>query len=214
MHYVPENQLAYDATGLGFPSIFGCQAICYQTTRGLYGFHDLKAGKQGNGGMTLLQVSDAKLGEFATWIGTKLQIGETGVALFGVINKSEQYAADASGNNDWKNVLLGLANQLTFTGDVYGGRINSHLDKNGSAYVEFNLNGGVCTAGFKRWSKMESDFANKTQPANQERVTKRATGFVAEPLFGKGEVAPVIRKDANKGFNLNQIALKSFIKFQ
>ena len=78
MHWVYENQMAFDNAELGFPSILGCQAICFHTTRGLYGFHDMKSGTQTAGGMTSAQVSDAKLAIFAKWVTDAFQTGETG----------------------------------------------------------------------------------------------------------------------------------------
>jgi hypothetical protein len=217
MHWIHENQMAYDPGSLGFPSILGCQAICLHTSRGLYGFHDAKSGQRGT--MTPTQVSDAKLAVFANWVTGKFATGETAIALYGVINRDEQYNPDAAGNAEWKSVLLGLAGSLTFTGDVFGARINSHLEKktsqeDKSAYVQFDLNGNVCTAAFKRWSKMEVDLKNKVTPATQQSVVYRDPSFQAENLYGSGKVAPVVRKDSSKGFNLNRIAIKQFIRFQ
>jgi hypothetical protein len=219
MHWVYENQMAFDNSELGFPSILGCQAICFHTTRGLYGFHDLKSGTQTADGMTGAQVSDAKLQIFAKWVTDAFQPGERGVALYGVINRDEQYNPDAAGNADWKGVLLGLAGQLAFTGPVLGSRINSHLekkssDKDKSVYVQFDLAGNTCSVGFKRWSKLEGDVQNKEKPTDQKVVVYRKTAFQAENLYGQGKVAPVVRKDTSKGFNLNRIAIKQFIKFQ
>jgi hypothetical protein len=219
MHWVYENQMAFDNAELGFPSILGCQAICFHTTRGLYGFHDMKSGTQTAGGMTSAQVSDAKLAIFAKWVTDAFQTGETGIALYGVINRDEQYNPDAAGNADWKTVLLGLAGRLTFTGPVLGSRINSHLekkssDKDKSVYVQFDLAGNSCSVGFKRWSKLEGDTNNKEKPTDQKVVVYRKTAFQSEDLYGQGKVAPVVRKDSSKGFNLNRIAIKQFIKFQ
>lgn len=147
------------------------------------------------------------------------QTGETGVALYGVINRDEQYNPDAAGNAEWKSVLLGLAGNLVFTGDVLGARINSHLekktsDKDKSVYVQFDLAGNDCTLGFKRGSKLEADTKNKVTPAVQRSVVYRDPAFQAEDLYGSGKVAPVVRKDASKGFNLNRIAIKQFFKFR
>jgi len=218
MHFIHENQMAFDATGLGFPSILGCQAICLHTSRGLYGFHDAKSGVRGD--MSATEVSNAKLGVFATWVTGLLQPGETRIALYGVINRDEQYNPDAAGNAEWKAVLLGLAGAFVpkFTGDVYGTRINNHLekktsDKDKSVYVQFDLAGNACSVGFKRWSKMKADMANKVTPTVQQAVVYRTTAFQAEPLYGSGKVAPVVRQDSTKGFKLNPIALKQFLKF-
>jgi len=217
MHFVHENQMAFDTAGLGFPSILGCQAICYHTSRGLYGFHDAKSGQRGT--MTATQVSNAKLGVFATWVTSLFQIGEAPIALYGVINRDEQYNPDTAGNAEWKAVLLGLSGALGFTGAVYGSRINNHLEKKSSSedksvYVQFDLAGNACTVGFKRWSKMDTDMGNKVTPVVQRAVVYRDPVFQAENLYGSGKVAPVVRKDTSKGFNLNRIATRKFIRFQ
>jgi hypothetical protein len=223
MHFVHENQMAFDPAALGFPSILGCQAICLQTSRGLYGFHDFKSGTQQLGGTSSTEVSNKKLGVFANWVTGLLQVGETPVALYGVINRDEQYNPDSAGNAEWKGVLLGLAGAFVpkFTGDVFGTRINNHLEKKSSGkdksvYVQFDLAGNTCSVGFKRWSKMKADMANKVTPTVQRVVVyrKETTAFQAEPLYGAGKVAPVVRQDATKGFNLNLIAVKQFLKFQ
>jgi hypothetical protein len=223
MHFIHENQMAFDSGGLGFPSILGCQAICLHTSRGLYGFHDAKSGTQLRGGMSPTQVSNEKLGVFANWVTGLLQVGETRIALYGVINRDEQYNPDTAGNAEWKAVLLGLAGAFVpeFAGAVYGTRINNHLekktsDKDKSVYVQFDLSGNACTVGFKRWSKMKADMVNKVTPTVQEAVVyrKNTSAFQAEPLYGSGKVAPVVRQDSTKGFNLNTIALKQFLKFQ
>ena len=215
MEFIGENKYGFDANSLGFPSILGCQAICFQTSRGLYGFHDAKSGTSGaRAHLTPLQVSDDKLRVFAGWVGSQLQRGETGVAVYGVINRDEQYSPNTQGNTDWKNVLLGLANALTFTGGVYGARVASHVEKKGSIYVQFDLAGTTVTSGFKRWSKMDVDVHNKVATTNQGQLNPSGATFVAAPLFGSGKVAPVVRKDAGKGFNLNRIAQVKFFKFQ
>ena len=211
--------MAFDHTCLGFPSILGCQAICFQTSRGLYGFHDAKSGQRGT--MTVTGVSNAKLKIFAKWVTDGFQTGETGVALYGIINRDEQYNPDAAGNAEWKAVLLGVAgtDALGFAGPVLGARINSNLEKKSSekdksAYVQFDLVGNNCTVAFKRWSKMEADNKHKVAPVAQKSVVYRDPVFQAEDLYGSGKVAPVVRKDASKGFNLNRIAVQQFIKFQ
>ena len=219
MHFVHENQMAFDAQKLGFPSILGCQAICFHTSRGLYGFHDLKSSPRGTA--TSTQISGDKLLVFAQWVKGLFQTGETGVALYGVINRDEQYNPDTAGNAEWKSVLLGLVGPtaLNFAGDVFAARINSHLEKKTSekaksAYVEFELAGNLCTVGFKRWSKIDADFDNKVTPSVQGRIIPDGNAFKADALYGSGKVAPVVRKDDSKGFNLNRIAVKTFLKFQ
>lgn len=219
MEFIPENDMAFDAASLGFPSIGGCQAICVQTTNGLYGFHDMKSAPRL--AMNAQQISAAKLTEFANWILGKLQVGETITAIYGVINRDNQYAPSATGNADWQTVLLGLATALNnFAGPVLGHRLNntSHLPTGESAYVRFDLNGGAVSVGYKRWSKMRSDTANKVTPAaaDHKRVKWNSanSAYEADDLFGTGQVSPVVRIDTSKGERLNTIAASEFTAFQ
>lgn len=39
MIFLAENQYGFSKAALGFPSISACRAIVYQTTEGLFGFH-------------------------------------------------------------------------------------------------------------------------------------------------------------------------------
>jgi hypothetical protein len=61
---------------------------------------------------------------------------------------------------------------------------------------------------------MKADLVNKVTPTMQKAVVYRTSAFQAEPLYGSGKVAPVVRQDSTKGFNLNRIALKQFSRFQ
>ncbi|MEM9060639.1 MAG: hypothetical protein AAGD13_09270 [Pseudomonadota bacterium] len=69
-----------------------------------------------------------------------------------------------------------MTDQLTpgggavFAGNIFGYRLNSnkHLDAEESAYVKVSLNGGNVSIGYKRWSKMKSDHANKVAVASAD----------------------------------------------
>lgn len=213
MHYIPEDQMAFDASKLGFPSVYGCQAICVHSSRGLYGFHDLKTGSKLH--MTATQAGDAKLSVFGAWVLRQMQSSENLIAVYGVINRGQQYSADTTGNAEWSAVLTSLSQAMNFTGNVYGARIDSHVSKKDSAYIEYSLAGNYVTVGFKRWSKMESDHNHPVQPQLQGRVKfdSKTQTFDPLPLFGKGLVSPALRKDG-KNLNLNLIATKKFIQFQ
>ena len=45
--FLAENQYGFSTTSLGFPSISACRAIVYQTSRGLYGFHQASGAHPG-----------------------------------------------------------------------------------------------------------------------------------------------------------------------
>lgn len=218
MHYLPENNCGFDPSSLGFPSIKGCQAICYQTTRGLYGFHDYKAGGAFyDNDDDAVTKSKKKLQAFASWVASQSQIGETGVAIYGVINRTHQYTSDTAGNQEWGNVLRDLANSLGFGGSVKGARVSSHVKPDDSIYVVYDTTGGSMKIGFKRWSKMTTDSTNLVTPVSQARtrpVGGPGGGFQTSALPGHGKVSPVVRQDVTKSVNLNDIPLKKFVTFQ
>ncbi|MDH6146540.1 MULTISPECIES: hypothetical protein [Paraburkholderia] len=224
MHYVGNNHVAFDTQSLGFPSIKGCQAVCFQVSGGLYGFHDYK----GAGGAG---VDDAKAHAFASWAEQQGTADITArVALYGVINQEHQYTHDTSGEQDWKAMLLGVARELGFDGPVYGVRVTSHVGKADSLYVRFDRVHDTMRISYKRWTKMERDTKasplNPDQqallrPAKSSEVDPRSIAhdtrpYVAESLkdYEYEDVYPVRRKDPGKAENLNIVASKKITQFR
>jgi hypothetical protein len=224
MHYVGNNHVAFDAQSLGFPSIQSCQAVCLQVAGGLYGFHDYK----GSGGAG---VDAAKAKAFAGWAqanGTADVDG--GVALYGVVNQAHQYTHDHSGEQEWKTMLLGVAQELGFDGPIYGVRITAHVGKADSLYVRFDLVGNDVRISYKRWSKMEQNKGAKplnpdnqalVRPAKSAEVDAKTIKADSRPYFTESlkdyeyeDVFPVRRKDPGKAQNLNIVASKKIVKFR
>ena len=141
MHYVGNNHLAFDSQSLGFPSILGCQAVCFHVTGGLYGFHDMRS----FGGAA---VDTAKAKAFKTWAKANGPGIAAGQALYGVINQQHGYTQDAAGELEWKTMLLGVATALKFGGPVYGVRVISHVGKADSLYVQLDLAGGAVSISY------------------------------------------------------------------
>ncbi|MDM0112610.1 hypothetical protein QTI66_10660 [Variovorax sp. J22R133] len=224
MHYVGNNHVAFDTQSLGFPSIQSCQAVCFQVTGGLYGFHDYK----GSGGA---QVDAAKARAFAGWASTNGSAGiANGIALYGVINQEHQYTHDQAGAQDWKTMLLGVAQELRFDGPVYGVRITSHVGASDSLYVRFDIAGNDVRISYKRWSKMEKNTkATALNPDHQALVRPAKSGEVDAKLitatdrpytttslkdYEFEDVFPVRRKEPGKAENLNIVASKKIEQFR
>ena len=224
MHYVGNNHVAFDTQSLGFPSIQGCQAVCLHVTGGLYGFHDYK----GSGGD---EVDAAKAKAFAVWAGANGTASlDGGIALYGVINQAHQYTRNQAGEQEWKRMLLRVAQELGFDGPIYGVRITTHVGKADSLYVRFDVAGNDVRISYKRWSKMEK---NATVPAlnpdNQallrpaksaevdaKTITATSRPYTTESLkdYEYEDVFPVRRKDPGKGQNLNIVASKKIQQFR
>lgn len=224
MHYVGNNHVAFDTQSLGFPSIQSCQAVCFQVTGGIYGFHDYK----GAGGAG---VDDEKAKAFAQWAKANGSAdAEDGIALYGVINQEHQYTRDQAGEHDWRTMLVGVADRLEFDGPIYGVRITTHVGRADSLYVRFDVVGHDVRISYKRWSKMEKDTgaaplnpddqalvrpakSNEIDPA---QIKADARPYVTQALkdYEYEDVFPVRRKDPGKAQNLNIVAAKRIVQLR
>jgi hypothetical protein len=222
MHYVGNNHIAFDQQSLAFPSIKGCQAVCFHAHGGLYGFHDYK----GAGGAG---VDSEKAAAFAAWAGINGTGDITqGQALYGVINQEHQYSRDTAGEQAWQTMLLGVATALNFTGPIYGVRITSHVGKSDSLYVRCDLAGGQVQISWKRWSKMES-AGNELNPDDQA-LLRPAKSAEIDPSLIRADTRPYVaesvkdneyqpvhavrRRDQTKGQNLHIVATKKIVQFR
>ena len=123
--------------------------MCVLVTGGLSGFHDYK----GSGGD---EVDAAMAKAFAVWAGANGTASlDGGIALYGVINQAHQYTRNQAGEQEWKTMLLRVAQELGFGGPIYGVRITTHVGKADSLYVRFDVAGNDVRISYKRWSKME-----------------------------------------------------------
>jgi hypothetical protein len=175
LKYLGNNHIGFDSNSLGFPSILGCQAIVYQTRQGLFGFHDMRTGSTPL--LTYEQVVALKIQQFAAWVQNhSINHGTQALHLYGVINQAHQYSDDTAGNTNWRNMLQWVATALNFQGPIHGYRVTSHVEKNDSIYVRYDVNGDECTIGFKRWTKMDFDKGSVEahQPNEQKVVAKSA----------------------------------------
>ncbi|MHB8476553.1 MAG: hypothetical protein ACYDBZ_09750 [Steroidobacteraceae bacterium] len=215
MHYVGNNHVAFDPQALGFPSILGCQAVCFHVAGGLYGFHDMKS----VGGVA---VDATKAQAFATWAAHHGPGIAAGQALYGVINQSHQYTHNAAGEREWKTMLLGVATALAFVGPVYGARITSHVGKADSLYVRFDLAGAEVSIACKRWSKMHQVAGSSVNPDMQGVVRRTSHPYAPVQTFGSitvkdnvNETVQLVRRtDSSKDENLNVVPSDKITQFR
>jgi hypothetical protein len=214
MKYIGNNHIGFDANALGFPSVKGCQVVVYQTTNGLYGFHDMKGG----GG---LDIDTAKANAFAFWVQNHHQTHfQESIRLFGVINQTHQYYNTTAGNTQWRNMLIGIANALRFSGPIHGVRITDHVGANDSLYIRFDVNQNNCQIRYKRWSKMGFDMAN-TLPldSNSQQALGRiglgnVLGAVYEAKDPFDDIREVLRTGRTDEGNLNIVSANSIKNFR
>lgn len=200
MVYVGNNHVGFDANALGFPSILGCQAVVYQTTQGLFGFHDMKGGGVVEGLVSQTDIDSAKAAAFAQFVqGTNIPHQAHARQIYGVINQTQQYGTDQEGVTAWQTMLLGVAAALGFNGPIYGYRVTKHVGKADSIYVRFDAVGTECTISFKRWSKMELDPNNTIAlDSNVQQAMGKTSGYGQAPVYvvkdPVEQVRPVLRK--------------------
>jgi hypothetical protein len=135
MKYVDERTATFDTDALGFPSIGGCHAIVYLTTRGLYGFHLL-------GGVSAPHKFAVA---FAEYVSKTRLAGESGLLLYGCTHVTTQRGYPGEPRFAWRDELRCFARALDGPASIRGvdlSRFNQDFRR--STYVEFRNKGGSC----------------------------------------------------------------------
>ncbi len=136
--YLAEDQVGFDTSLIGFPTLGGCMGLAVQTTAGLYGFHNPPG-------------HNARSTEFA-----KLYIGQPATCLVSCSRWKNRYNnATGEGSTQfisWVNEIGEIADLMKFTGPVIGINLSATLgviDVKDSAYCEYVLSStGVLSTGF------------------------------------------------------------------
>jgi hypothetical protein len=204
MMYINENHCGYDSDALGFPSINACQAIVYQTTQALYGFHDYKVGA---GFSTQEEVDNMRFAQFALYVQNQNIVhGGNAVALYGVILRGLQYRENKQGQSEWEATLLRLATNLGFQGSVRGVRLDKHVGTTDSVYIRFDRKPTECKIRYKTMSKMDSDTSSPldVQPDDLKFIERdKSDKTLVNPPFilsnPRLSVYPVKRKKGSGG---------------
>lgn len=154
MKFLNTKEIGFDHNSIGFPSVKTCQAIVYQTSIGLFGYHDSYGTAQA------FPLKCDTMRQFVQSV--SINHSDHAVCLIGAITSYERFK---KGQDDaWGAELLQVATALGFTGDVWGVRVDSHVQKDDSAYIRVDTVGGTmqrATVSYKTWSKMDYDTSAK-----------------------------------------------------
>lgn len=181
MLHLYNNQVGYDRTALGFPSVMGCNAIVYQTPQAIFGLHNYGGTEKSS----LVPRADA----FRRYVqSTNIAHEGTGKHLYSVIHGEHRYYDKDKYNAEWEDELKAIAQALKHRGPIHLVRVVKHISastvKDG-LYIQFNINKvlGGCSISYKRWSKMQ-DVKTEKKPVSgnlQELAKRQDTYEVAEP---------------------------------
>jgi hypothetical protein len=182
MIYLSENEVGFDTQGLGFPSIRGCHAIVYVTSRGLFGLH--------NYGGDLARDWPERSEAFKDFVTSHASGDGTGKALYGVCFATTQraYGVGASTQKlNWTGELTAFADKLGFTGAIYGYDI-AGKGFPPPAYVHVTSAGATCVIQVKPWDKADAGEGPNPSPADYQMIARRGSGVGYELKATKANV--------------------------
>ena len=168
MKYVMEGDMAFDRTGLGFPSVKGCLALVYQTAQGLYGAHwtQCSAEKQGQ-----------KADVFRDFVRNHAGAMPAGTRLYGVTFVGERYANNQ--HTEWRTELGIFASRLNLTGKASGYDLTkSYPGGNRSAYVQYDPAGAKCNVSIREWADGEMATGRVTNPTPWDHKSTNGGGWL------------------------------------
>src|SRR5262245_3841932 len=112
--YLSENEVGFDQTELGFPSISGCHAIVYATTNGLFGFH--------NYGGDARDQWPGRSAAFASFVDNHAGGPGAGRLLYGLcfLTGAQSRGYPEPKKQEWTSELVALANALGYDGEIWG----------------------------------------------------------------------------------------------
>ncbi len=166
MIYLSENEVGFDATSLGFPSIRGCQAVVYVTDRGLFGLHNFGGGD--NNSFPL------RAGIFRSFVTNHAQSGGVGSALYGVCFPMTERGYSEVKRVNWLGELKEFASKVGFGGPIYGYDLNNRIAIP-PAYVRFEKTGGACVIQVKPWAEGDKTTGPNASPANYQAFGRANT---------------------------------------
>jgi len=167
--YLLERQVGFgDNEGIGFPSIKGCLAVVYQTTTGIFGFHNA-----GNSGADKFALRSKK---WRDWVIQHPNGNDPGVALYGVsfIRRNLRgYPGTKSPVVFWKEELKHFAHQLNFSGPIFGSDLAGIFTepREVSALVEFRKEGRGYGIFVREWYDNGQDGVTKDTWASSANFT-------------------------------------------
>jgi len=159
MIYLLEKETGFgDNEGIGFPSIQGCLAIAYQTTSGIFGFH--------NAGNSAADKFAGRAKKWRDWVMAHPNGKDAGVALYGasfVRVNQRGYALGKSPVASWKDEMKTFAHQLNFSGPIMGSDLSGIFNdgRQVSALVEFRKEGKGYSIYVREWYRDAKDGVTK-----------------------------------------------------
>ncbi len=171
--YLLENEVGFDTTTIGFPSLMGCMAVVLQTSSALFGWHIYGSGN-----------IEPRVVEFFRFIREHPE-AKNPVKLFGTCNRQERFGGSRP---EWAEEMILVARGLNFRGPVTGFDLGKGGIGHEGAYAEFTLGGtGTVSTGYKRWALMDSTKGTVSAPGVQQRVVKSGGVYAVKSLFQKSD---------------------------
>lgn len=142
--FLSENHYGFSRATLGFPSISACRAVIYQTTEGLFGFHQASGAHPGK-----IAGFGAK---FAGFVREHPQGAGTGLNLFvaAKVGAGSSYRMGHEGALEHQAEMKAFADALGFTGTVRSYDL-SFKWANVGVYVEVTADAGTCVMHCNPW---------------------------------------------------------------
>jgi len=182
MIYLSENEIGFDAQGLGFPSIRGCHAIVYVTSNGLFGLH--------NYGGDLARDWPERSAVFGQFVSGHAQGTGAGKTLYGVCYATTQRAYTVNGiapKQNWKGELAAFAAAVGFNGPIYGYDLAGRGFQP-PAYVHYTSVGSTCVIQVKPWNKADSGEGANNTPQDYQMIARNKNGVGYELKATKQQV--------------------------
>jgi hypothetical protein len=164
VRYLGEREVGFDPSGLGFPSLDGCQAIVYQTDNGLFGYHNFGGADEAS-----WPERSAAFGSFVN----EHFMRATGRILYGVcyVTTARGYG-NSHTTRKWKGELASFADAVGFDGPIWGYNLSNSGIAPG-AYVELRKNGNACEVWAKHWSDADRTKGINSGPMYHRIIMRR-----------------------------------------
>ncbi|MBR0650705.1 hypothetical protein GXW78_13595 [Roseomonas terrae] len=190
-----EYEYGYSPTRIGFPSISACRAILYQTTTGLFGFH------QATGyGPTKIDRDADKFARFVT--GHRGGAG-TGLNLYvgAKIGAGSTYSQGLPGLQEMVAEIGAIARALRFDGPARLYDLSYNTPGAQGVYIEFDARTDSCDVLINNWVDHHDD-THKGAPhgnpgdhlychASKTDFTTPARVFLQADTTGQHQVEPI-----------------------
>jgi hypothetical protein len=166
--YLSENEVGFDQTELGFPSIGGCHAIVYATTSGLFGFH--------NFGGDAVDQWPGRSAAFASFVDNHAGGPGTGGLLYGLcfLTGAQSRGYRQPKKQEWTSELVSFANALRYDGEIWGYDLGD-TGLPSPVYVVYHRPvGTTCVIQVKAWNDADSARGQNSSPNDHQMIVKRS----------------------------------------